>query len=159
MRETLKFGLLRGVTIAALGLVIGIVAGLVSLTTGELFAAAALTGQIYLAHLVLVPAWMILLTVVDTSDEDSRYYLSLSGALSALLPAALIGSVGATLLFMAASAQLETIFGAFDGAVLRQEILAHMGLLNPAVLVAITLLVAIGLSFWGNQKAESASTA
>ena len=154
MRETLQFGLLRGATVAALGLIAGIVAGLISLLTGELFAAATLTSQVFFVLLVIIPAWMVILTNADISDEDAAYYSSVGRALTALVPAALIGSLGAIGLFLAASAQIETIFGGFEGGLLREQILARIGVVTLSALVAISVLVGIGLAFWGNQKAD-----
>lgn len=151
--RNLKFGLQKGLVLLFVGLVVGVLAGWISLITTEgADALAASAARFYpLFGLALVVA-LFLLVNFDLKGNDWHYYQPLGAALIILITAAMSGFIGGTIFFIGAAAQIPAVFGQESAADIVSALYPAIGFESFLLVLLISLLAAVVISFFAHRR-------
>jgi hypothetical protein len=149
--ENFREGLRLARRLAYLGGVLGVLAGIWGIVRANGAEAVALEiGPLALGLAALMPAAVAYVIISELSGPDRGRYRDFRGAMTRMLTAALVGSVGAVLLFVVATVIVPAITSGEDAA----ELLFALGQLVqiPALItVLITVLAALTFTRWSHQ--------
>lgn len=160
-------GLSSGVTQAGLLAFIGSLTGIVSGWGGLLFAGstvammAAFHANVYLALAVLLPLALVVWNVWGIGGEDPELYTQVGSLVVMLLLGAVLGAIGATILFAVVTVQIPSVFRVADAATLvqlRTALMESIGWLKFFIVLFATCLGALGsgiLTYWKSTHPSS----
>ncbi len=145
-QKRIRAGFVQAVALAVIGLVVGIVAGwLEILTAGSISDQAATGAKVFLALVVLLPLFLVLMNL---QPPDPSLYSSLGGTLLVLLIGGLAGAILASAVFLVPATNIPVIFAGKNPAELNLALQAGVGRDTFLLVVGITTAVAIALALW-----------
>ncbi len=155
MKQSLKTGFNQALTLSAIGLIMGVLAGWAGLLLGDgVEAITAVSARWYQALIVILPMVLLFLTYANLKDADILLYEQIGHSFSLLLLAGILGAVGATLFFLALAANIPAIFGRLDAVQLQRALSGLVWGRNFMIVLGVMTISALLLAGWAYRQAN-----
>lgn len=154
VRAIIKAGLVQAMALGFAGLLVGVLAGWVSMALANgAEAVAAISGKIYFALAVVLPLLLLLMARASLDDEDRVHYRTVLGAGLLSLTAGLIGGSLATAFYLVVAINVPAILGREAQLDLRLALMQQIGWTGAALVVGLTTACGLLAGGWVHRRA------
>lgn len=153
MRAIIKAGLVQAMALGFAGLMVGVLAGWVSLALADgATAVAAISARIYPVLALVLSVLLVLMAAASLEDEDRVHYRTVLGASLLSLIAGLIGGLLATAFYMVVAINVPSILGGESHVDLRLALMAQISWMDILLVVGPTTICALLAGDWTRRR-------
>jgi Na+/serine symporter len=153
VRGVIKAGLVQAMALAFAGLLLGALAGWVSMALANgATAVAAISGKLYFVLAIVLPLLLLLMARASLEDEDRDQYRTARGAVLLSLIAGFVGGAFATGFYMVVAINVPAILGGEAQLGLRLALMERIGWTGAALVVGLTTACALLAGDWVHRR-------